>query len=189
MVSNLTTNDTMETKTRKAGKGLQYYAREIHRILGFLTLGLTMAYALSGIILIHRTGDFMKRSVAVEQTVAPNLDGDRLAAELKMRSLKVLEETDQTIFFADGRYDKATGKASYLKKEVMAPFDRFITLHKLADKQNPAVAYVTTFFGAVLFLLALTSLFMFKPSARHFRSNMAYTALGIALLILLLCFA
>lgn len=179
----------MDTKTTKPGKSLQYYAREIHRILGYLTLGMTIAYALSGIILIHRSGDFMKRTTPVEQTIAPNLDCDQLAAELKMRSLKVLNETDQTIFFADGQYDKATGKASYLKKEVVAPFNRFITLHKLADKQNPAIAYFTTFFGAVLFLLALTSLFMFKPSAHHFRSNMAYTALGIALLILLLCFA
>ena len=173
-------------ETKKTSKSLQYYAREIHRVLGYLTLGMTMVYALSGIVLIHRTGDFMKHVVPVEQTLTPNLDADRLASEMKMKSLKVLNETDQTIFFADGQYDKATGKASYLTKEVITTFDKFISLHKLADKQNHKIAICTTVFGISLFLLALTSLFMFKTKAKQFKTNMAYTGIGVAIIVLLL---
>ncbi|MCF0202439.1 MAG: hypothetical protein HUK08_03650 [Bacteroidaceae bacterium] len=179
----------METTSKPAGRSLQYYSREIHRVLGYLTLGMVIVYALSGILLIHRTGDFMKHTAAVEQTLKPGLDADQLAAAMKMKTLKVQKETDQTIFFADGQYDKTSGKASYLKKEVVAPFDKFITLHKLADKQNHVVAVFTTIFGVSLFLLALTSLFMFKTKARQFKTNMAYTCIGAVLIVLLLMFA
>lgn len=175
-----------ERGAKQAGKGLQYYSRMIHRVLGYLTLGMVVVYALSGILLIHRTGDFMKRSVAVEQTLQPGLSADELSAEVKLKRFKVLDETEQTIFFAEGQYDKATGKAAYVKKEVVAPFDKFIALHKLADKQSPAVAAFTTLFGVCLLLLGLTSLFMYKRKAKQFWTNMAYTGAGIALVVLLL---
>ena len=167
-------------------KGMVYYSRKIHRILAYLTLGMVIIYALSGIILIHRTGDFMKHAVAVETVVEPNLTGDELAPALKMRFVKVIKETPTTIFFADdGQYDKATGKASYLKKEVVKPFDKFIEIHMLADKQNPGIAWMTTIFGICLFLLALTSLFMYKPSAKQFKANMVYTVIGIVVTVVL----
>ena len=179
----------METNDKKASKGLQYYSRAIHRVLGFLTLGMVMVYALSGILLIHRGSDFMKRSVAVELILKPGLDAEQLAPALKMKSLKVIDETEQTVFFADGQYDKQTGKASYLKKEVVAPFDKFISLHKLAGKQSPAIGIFTTIFGISLFLLALTSLFMFKTRAKQFKKNMVYMGIGVTVVLLLLLFA
>ena len=46
----------------KNGKSLQYYIRVLHRNLGFLALCMTVVYALSGIVLTHRAGNFMKKS-------------------------------------------------------------------------------------------------------------------------------
>lgn len=172
----------MENKKKKS---VAYYMRAIHRVLGYLAVGLVIVYALSGITLIHRTGDFMKKSIEVEATLEPNMDASQLGAALKMKNFKATDQTDKTIFFNDGQYDIATGQVSYVKKEVVAPLNKCIDLHKLPDAKNPHIALVTTIFGIVLFLLALTSLFMYKTSTKQFKANMIYTSIGIVVAIIL----
>lgn len=162
--------------------------RAIHRVLGYLAVGLVMVYSLSGIVLIHRTGNFMKTSSHVESTIAPGLDAAGLSTALKIKGMKVTDETAAVINFKDGTYDKATGHVAYEKREVVEPFNRFIGLHKLSDGQDRHIAVVTTIFGIILFLLALTSLFMYKPAVKQFKANMLYVAAGvIATVVLLLC--
>lgn len=165
---------------------LQYWMRWVHRMLGYLVLGMTLVFASSGVILVHRTGDFMKRGTRVERTLEPGLDSEALGAALKIKRLKVDEETANAIYFSDGRYDKVTGRADYVQKEVVSPFNTFISLHKMSDGQNRHIAIATTVYGVALLLLALTALFMYKPAAKPFKVNMMLTALGIAGAILLL---
>jgi hypothetical protein len=83
----------------KNGKSLQYYIRVLHRNLGFLALCMTVVYALSGIVLTHRAGNFMKKSTLVEKTISQGLDQKGLEKELKMRKFKAGEAQDGFIAF------------------------------------------------------------------------------------------
>ena len=173
-------------KEEKHAKSLQYYMRVLHRDLGFLALGMVIIYSLSGIILIHRTTDFMKRSVDVEVTIAPNLSENEIGNALKMRNFKATKEENGVIYFSNGQYDKSTGKATYVTKEMIPPFDKFLSLHKLPSASNPFVGWFTTIFGIVLCFLAISSLFMFKVNTKQFKSNMIYTAVGVIISIVLI---
>lgn len=175
--------------TPKPAKSLQYYMRATHRVIGYLVFGLVVIYALSGITLIHRTGDFMKKSTHTEEALQPGLSPDELGSALKMKYFKATDETQTTIYFTDGQYDKDTGKATYLKKEVVAPLNKFIDLHKLPVAKNHVVTIFTTIFGIALFLLAITALFMFKPAAKQFKANMIYVGAGIIAAVLRVIFA
>ena len=170
----------------KSSKSLQYYMRVLHRDLGFLALGMVVIYALSGIVLIHRNGNFMKTSTPVEMTVAPNLGEKELGEALKFKKFQVKEEKDGIIYFAEGQYDKKSGKASFVKSELIFPFNKFANLHKVPCAQNPHVGWFTTLFGIVLFFLAISSLFMFKTNAKQFKANMIYTAVGIIISVILI---
>ena len=59
--------------------------RIIHRYLGFFLAGIMAVYAISGMIMIFRTTDFLKHEVVTETQLEPNLSGDELGPELRMR--------------------------------------------------------------------------------------------------------
>ena len=46
-------------------KSTQFYMRIIHRYLGFFLAGIMTVYALSGVLLIFRSTDFLKTITAV----------------------------------------------------------------------------------------------------------------------------
>lgn len=167
-------------------KSIQYYSRALHRVLGYLAVGMVMVYAISGVTLIYRSGDFLKRNVMVEKIVERNLDAMQLGESLKIKNFKVLEENDSSILFEQGRYDKMSGAVAYTVKETVAPIDRFVKLHKLSEAKNHNIAIITTIFGVVLFLLALTSLVMYKPGSKQFKSNMILTVAGVVFAVIII---
>ncbi len=164
---------------------MAYLMRALHRDLGFLAIGLVIVYALSGIILIYRDTDFMKRTETVEKTLAPGLSAEQLGGELKMRGFKVTGQTSSTILFDGGTYDIGSGKAVYTQKSVVAPFDRFISLHKASSGNNKS-HWALMLFGVILFFLALSSLFIYKPKTKLFRRGAWLTVVGVAVTVLLL---
>lgn len=172
----------METKK----KSLQYYMRVLHRDLGFLALGMVIVYSLSGIVLIHRTDNFMKTTKKVEMTIAPNLGDKELGDALKMKKFNVIKEENGIVYFADGQYEKATGKVECEKKEVVFPLNKFSNLHKSACAQNQGVGWFTTLFGVILFFLAISSLFMFPTGTKQFKKGMVYTVVGVILTAVLI---
>lgn len=184
-------NTPKPAATATARRSLQYYARTIHRILGFLAFGLAVVYAVSGITLIHRSNNFLKHQEHVVTRIDPGLNPDQLGEALKIKRMKVTDETAETITFdgGEGVYQKASGEVSYTRREVAAPVSKFITLHKMADGQSHAIALFTTIFGAILLLLALTAPFMSKPGTRQFRANMIYLAAGVVAATLLVVLA
>lgn len=175
----------MATSSPSSRKPLAYYMRAIHRYLGFFAVGIMVVYALSGITLLYRTGSFLKTSTPVEAVVDPGLDADGLAAAIKVRSIKPITATDSIITFADGSYDRITGKVSYTRTQIVEPVQSFISFHKVSEAKSPVLAYAATAFGIILILLALTSLFMYRPSAKPFVTNMVLFALGLAAAIAL----
>ena len=177
---------TENTSKSNGSKGLQYYMRVLHRDLGFIALAMVVVYSLSGITLIHRTSDFMKTTTQVETTLETNLSANQLAPALKMKKLIVTGEENGIIYFAEGQYEKETGKVQYQKKDLIFPFNKFSKLHKVASAQEPLAAVFTTLFGVVLFFLAVSSLLMFKPGTKLFKKGLIYTGVGVLLTVVLI---
>lgn len=171
----------------KNGKSLQYYIRVLHRNLGFLALCMTVVYALSGIVLTHRAGNFMKKSTLVEKTISQGLDQKGLEKELKMRKFKAGEAQEGFIAFnEDGKYEISTGKVTYSQSDYVWPMDKLVALHKTSSEGNPHAGWFVTLYGVVLFFLAVSSLFMFQPKAKAFKTGLVYAAVGLVLTVLLL---
>jgi len=64
--------------------------RVLHRDIGFLTIGLTLVYVLSGVLLIYRNTDFMKmEKTEGENSLAASLSGSEVAQQLRIRNFKV----------------------------------------------------------------------------------------------------
>ncbi|MEL6926721.1 MAG: hypothetical protein AAFO94_21960, partial [Bacteroidota bacterium] len=69
--------------------------RILHRYLGFFLVGIMAVYAVSGIVLIFRDTDLLKKEYTVEKQIATNVAPNALGKELKIKNLKV-ERTEGT---------------------------------------------------------------------------------------------
>lgn len=165
-------------------KSFQQYVRALHRDLGFLTVGLIIFYALSGIVLIYRDVDFLKQEVFIEKTIAPGLSGEELAGTLRIKNLKATSQDSTTINFAQGTYSKTTGRVAYTTKQTIYPINKFIDLHKAASQSS--THWFTTLFGVILLFLAISSFWMFKSGTRQFRRGLVLSSIGIIAAVLLL---
>ena len=177
----------MADNQKKPSKGIHYYMRVLHRNIGFLALGMTLVFSLSGTLLVHRGGDFMKATTTVEKTLQPNMTADEVGNALKLKKFKVTEEKDGIICFTDnGKYDSQTGKVTYDKKELVFPFNKFAELHKTESSQNAPRGWFATLFGIVMAFLAISSLLMFPTKTKQFKANMIYAGIGIIITLILL---
>ena len=83
--------------------------RQYHRWIGFFLAGIMAVYALSGVLLIFRTTDFLKFEQTSHRQLEAGLNGKELGEQLRMRGFKVEQETDGKIVFPQGEYNKQTG--------------------------------------------------------------------------------
>ena len=173
----------------KKQKSIHFYMRTLHRDVGFLMIGLVVVFALSGIVLVYRDTDFLKKEALVQRTISPNLAPTDLGAALKLKNLKVEKEEDGVVFFnGGGNYDQATGMVSYTTKEVIFPFDKFISLHKMAS-QKGAIHWLTVVFGVLMLFLAISSFWMFKGGTLYFRRGLFLAGVGVVIAVIVLFIA
>lgn len=165
-------------------KPLSYYMRALHRDLGYLIVGLVVVYSLSGVILIFRNTAFLKREKSIELQLRPQLNSESLNKELKMRDFKVEREESGVIYFKTGSYDSQTGLATYKIEEVIPPFDRFIKLHKITSQNF--IHWILVLFGVVMFFMAISAFWMYKPNTTRFRRGIILSVAGVLLAVLLL---
>jgi hypothetical protein len=104
--------------------------RVIHRYLGFFLAGIMAVYALSGIILIFRDTDFLKKEIRETKTIEVNVAANQLREKLRIKSLKVLREEGSTVYFENGSYDQKSGTAEYTSKKLPYLLDKMTHLHK-----------------------------------------------------------
>ena len=67
--------------------------RLYHRYLGYFLAGIMAVYSVSGIILIFRDTDFLKREKVIERKLRSNIKNKELGREIRIRDLKVENET------------------------------------------------------------------------------------------------
>jgi len=170
----------------KKSKSFNYYMRSLHRDIGFFAFGLVVIYILSGIVLIYRDTDFLKREVTVERQLKPNMEIGDVGKELRMREVKVTKTEGDVISFQNGTYNKTSGAAVFTSKEVMFPLNKFINFHKAIS--GKATHWFNLVFGLVFLFLAVSSLWMFKANTKTFRRGMILVGVGIVFTVILLLF-
>jgi uncharacterized iron-regulated membrane protein len=158
--------------------------RIYHRYLGFFLAGIMAMYALSGITLIFRDTDFLKKEMQHEKQLNPGITAETLGKELKIKGLKIDKEEGDIQIFKQGTYNKSTGEVKYTTKELPYVLDKMTKLHK-ADTKSP-LYYLNIFFGISLLFFVVSSFWMFLPKTTIFKKGLYFTLAGIVLTIILI---
>ena len=158
--------------------------RIIHRYLGFFLAGIMAVYALSGVIMIFRDTDFLKQEKNMSKTVKPNASPDELGQMLGIRQLKVKKEEGNLIYFDNGTYNKSTGHAEWVTKQLPYALDKMTKLHKA--KSEDALFFLNVFFGGSLLFFVVSSFWMFMPKTSIFKKGLYFTLGGVLLTLILL---
>jgi hypothetical protein len=161
-----------------------FYMRVIHRYLGFFLAGIMAVYALSGIIMVFRNTDFLKKQIPVEQILATNIPPNELGEKLKNRGLKVEKQENGIYYFKEGTYNSITGEAKYIKKELPFLLGKMEHMHKATT--NEPLYFLNIFFGTSLLFFVISSFWMFMPSTSIFKKGLYFTLAGIILTLLML---
>ncbi|OSZ77831.1 hypothetical protein CAP36_15845 [Chitinophagaceae bacterium IBVUCB2] len=155
-----------------------------HRYLGFFLAGIMAVYAISGVVLIFRNTDFLKYNKITEKKLEASLPIEEVGKAIKLRDLKSTSENSDTIFFAQGYYNKLTGDTKYTVKALPVVMEKLTHLHK-ANTTHP-LYYLNIFFGLSLLFFVLSSFWMFLPRTSIFKKGLYYAIAGFVLTVILL---
>lgn len=158
--------------------------RVYHRYLGFFLAGIMAIYSISGIILIFRNTDFLKKEKNKTMIVAPNLEEEALGKAIKVKELKFVKKEGEIAFFKQGNYNASTGKASFSVKELPFIISKMNNFHK-ANTSHP-LFYLNIFFGSALMFFVISTFWMFAPGTRIFKKGLLFTLAGVLLTLILL---
>ena len=160
------------------------YMRIIHRYLGFFLIGIMSVYALSGIVLVFRNTDFLKKETVIERNIGENIPNKELGKSLRQKHFKILKEENNIVFFENGQYNKQTGIANYTSKDLPYVMKQMTKLHKATS--NDPLYWLNVFFGVSLLFFSISSFWMFMPKTAIFKKGMWFTLGGILLTLALL---
>ncbi|MBR8537835.1 hypothetical protein KDU71_19845 [Carboxylicivirga sediminis] len=158
--------------------------RVLHRDIGFLMIGLTLVYCVSGIILLYRDTNLFTVDKRYVEQIAPNTPADELGDALELRRLNVTEESTDTIYFNYGTYCKSTGLADYTINTYPDWVWQINGFHK--TKSRFGAHWMGLTYGVLLLFLAISSLWMYKPKSSKFKRGLVLTAVGLILAVLAL---
>lgn len=158
---------------------VQHKMRVYHRYLGFFLAGIMAVYSISGIIMIFRETDFLKKEKQIEKTIKPNVSSENLGSELKIKNLKVEKEEGTLMYFKQGTYNKETGVANYTVKSLPYVLDKMTKMHKATS--NQPLFFLNIFFGVSLFFFVLSAFWMFLPKTTIFKKGMYFAVAGLIL--------
>ena len=157
--------------------------RILHRYLGFFLAGVMAIYAISGIIMIFRETNFLKKETVETRQLEPNLTGGELSPILRM-GVKVEKIEGDVLYFKEGNYNKATGVATVTKMKLPFVLEKMEHLHK-ATTDSP-LYFFNIFFGLSLLFFVLSAFWMFLPSMPIFKKGIYYAIGGMILTLIML---
>jgi uncharacterized iron-regulated membrane protein len=155
-----------------------------HRYLGFFLAGIMAVYALSGVVMVFRQTDFLKKEKTFQRTLDPNLPVQELGREIGIRDLKIDKEEGNLWIFKQGTYDKSTGAVQYTTKELPYILGKMTKFHKATTKDP--LYYLNIFFGCSLLFFVVSSFWMFTPKSSIFKKGLYFTLAGLVLALLLI---
>ncbi len=159
--------------------------RALHRDVGFLMVGLMIIYSLSGTLLIHRGTNILKHEVTTERMMEPNLSIGQLGQQLRMFSTEGATTEGDVVTFPNGTtYNSSTGEAVTVGMDYIYPFGKLIMLHKTGGSSVGKI--FTTTAGLMLFFLAVSSFWMYKPGNKNFKRGITLALGGVVIAFLVL---
>ncbi len=158
--------------------------RVVHRYLGFFLAGIMAVYSVSGIVLVFRDTDFLKRENQVQKVVEANLPAEELGKKIRIKGLKITKEEGDVLHFKQGTYNQASGEVQYTTKGLPFVLDKMTHLHK-ANSQSP-LFFLNIFFGVSLLFFVISSFWMFRPKTSIFKKGLYFTIGGAVLTLVLL---
>ena len=161
--------------------------RQYHRWIGFFLAGIMAVYALSGVLLIFRTTDFLKFEQTSHRQLEAGLNGKELGEQLRMRGFKVEQETDGKIVFPQGEYNKQTGEARVTSKDYPFPLNKMVKLHKATT--NSPLFFMNIAFGIALLFFVVSAFLMFIPRALPFKNGLKIAGVGVLFAVLMVLFS
>ena len=165
-------------------KDFRIYMRIGHRYVGYFMAGIMLVYALSGMLLVFRNTDFLKHEQQIHKTLAPNLNQEQLAKELRMRNVELKPQQGTLYSFKDGTYNTATGEVNYTVKKLPIVLEKMNNFHKSSSKSK--LGGLNFLFGSTLLFFVVSSFFLFAPNSKMFKRGMAFVAVGAVLSVVLL---
>lgn len=167
-------------------KDTKTFMRITHRYLGYFTAGIMAVYALSGVLLIYRDTNFLKKEKKYEVVLKADLTDKELAKEIKIRNVEFTGESGDVKTFEQGTYNQRTGEAKYAKMELPYVLSKFNELHKSTSTHRYAT--LNTVFGFVLFFFVISSFWMFNFKSKAFRRGMIYAGIGFVVAVIMVFF-
>ncbi len=168
-------------KTKR--KSVQAIMRQLHRDIGFLLIGLTFVFSLSGIVLIYRDTNVFKIEKHYKEQLSLNLKSNELKEEINIRRLRITSESQDEIVFDSGSYNKTTGIADYTLMEYPTFISKLNNIHKAISRET--LHWVIILYGVLLFFLAISSFWMYKPGSKNFKRGLILGGAGIAFALIL----
>ncbi|CAG5080364.1 hypothetical protein CRYO30217_01275 [Parvicella tangerina] len=156
--------------------------RVLHRYLGYFLAGIMAVYALSGILLIFRTTDFLKSEVVKEKEIEKGLTQEEINPELRLGSFQ--RNDHGVLYFEHGNYDPTSGMVKAKKMELPYLLDKMTHLHKSSTKDP--LFYLNIFFGVALLFFVISAFFMYMPGTDILKKGLYFTLAGVVLTLLLL---
>ena len=160
--------------------------RITHRYLGYFAAGIMAVYAISGVLLIYRDTNFLKKENKTEIILKPNLSEKELAKEIKIRNVEFKERVGEVKTFENGIYNERTGETKYSKMKLPFVLEKFSELHKSTSTHR--FATLNTIFGLVLFFFVISSFWMFNYKSKAFRRGIIYAGVGFILAVIMVFF-
>lgn len=163
---------------------IQKVMRNLHRDIGFLMIGLTLLFSVSGVVLIYRDTNFFTYIKQVNETIPANLDSRELAHHVPFRRFTLTNVQGDLLYFNQGTYNLKTGELRYEIRTYPWIIKKFNHFHRSISRE--ATHWIATLYGVLLLFLALSSFWMYKPNTNNFKRGLIISGLGIVFVIVLL---
>lgn len=172
-------------------KNIRKWLRILHRDIGYFVVGITIVYAVSGIILNHKKKnvDPAYKTISVEQKIDVGLTIDSLQVFFNERFVefqlnKIIPESNVYRLFLKGGVGSYQIDSGQLEFEVYQrkPIVHFI--NKLHYNQKNYWTLPSDIFAGVLIFLAISGIFIVRGKKGLSGSGKWYLLAGVALVLI-----
>lgn len=173
-----------EKKNKKGKNRFIRIMRSLHRDIGFIMIGLTIIYSLSGILLIYRDTDLLKKERQITLTVDPGMKPEDIGRTLRMRNFEILRTDDNLVIFNSGSYNRETGEVVYSSRNLPQWLNKINSLHKTSARSP--LHWLGIIYGILLLFMAISSFWMFKTGTGLFRRGIILSVSGAVVILVII---
>lgn len=166
---------------------IQRWFRILHRDIGYLTVGITLVYVISGFLLSHKNKFPAAKKEKFSINLPLNLNSEsflkywELNLPVKLNNYKESENTIQLFLEGgNGYYDKSSGKTSY---EIITKRPVISFLNQLHLNQKKGWPYIADAYAFLLGFLAISGLFITNRKNGFLQRGIWLVSLGVILVL------